>query len=336
MTQQASDQTELTQRFKEMFEREIVPRLPELEAARQRLLRTFYGRVAITAAMFLIPPIAMLLFGASKEAFLGVALAYFAVVMVTRFFWLQLPGARHHAALGDLAIPAVCRFFGELSYQYRPPEDFDVKRLVSVVPSLYGEMHKLSDFFSGCYRETDFFMAQMKPAERKILGMRNRKVSFWGLLFDIEVPVPFDCHIVMVSDKGALGNKIAAAMRNTFAALSPVSFDHSAFEDRYQVYCDNPDEARRLLNPSFLDAIVELAATAGEKSLNATLTEGRFLLALPRNEDYFTIGNLRLPLDHMWDDVVMLLEQVTIPHRLIDYLHGDLPSHGTGAAAARS
>lgn len=97
------------------------------------------------------------------------------------------------------------------------------------------------------------------------------------------------------------------------------------FEARYEVFSDAPDEARRILSSDFLAAMVDLAEAADEKALNAAFVDGRFLLALPRQRRPFDIGEVNPPLNQMRAIFEQLVHEITLPHRVIDFLHGDRP-----------
>ena len=44
-----------------------------------------------------------------------------------------------------------------------------------------------------------------------------------------------------------------------------VEFDHAEFETAFAVYADDPDEARRIMPPGFLDTLLAIAETEGGK-----------------------------------------------------------------------
>jgi hypothetical protein len=159
---------------------------------------------------------------------------------------------------------------------------------------------------------------------RRSGGKRSSSTTvFRGLLCSLSVPVAFDCRVLLVADKGALGNRVTDFLRDTFTEMSPVALDHGAFEDRFQVYSDAPAEARQLLQPGLLDSLLAIADEAGKEAVNCAFLEGRFVIAIPQAKDLFEIGRLHRSLDYAEADLRRLASEFTIPQRLIDTLHGE-------------
>ena len=156
-------------------------------------------------------------------------------------------------------------------------------------------------------------------------GGRRKKtrVVFTGLLVEVSVPVSFDGVVLLVGDKGALGNWIVDWLRGSFEGIQPVSLEHGRFEERFQVYSDRPDEAARLLQPGLLDSLIAIADELGERAVNGAFIEGRFLIALPQRRNLFEIGGLHRSLEYAEDDLRRLAVEFTLPLRLIDTLHGE-------------
>jgi hypothetical protein len=169
-------------------------------------------------------------------------------------------------------------------------------------------------------------MVEARLKRRRHGRRRSRSTTvFKGLLFDIDVPQVFSCRVLLGSDKGGLINRMEGFFRDKFGGMESTAFEHPAFEARYEVYSDDPAAARALLAPALLDSLVALCEAAGEDALRAAFVDGRFLLALPNRKNLFEIGKLHRSLEHLEEDVKTLLAQVTLPHGVIDYLHGDRP-----------
>ena len=307
--------------FDRAYRNEIAPHLDEMEARRRRRVKSFYLRIAGFAVIVAV------LGGAVYTSELYRTHGYLmpvllAVAILAGYFVISRPVTRQRAEVKDLVIGPVCAFLGDVHYECKPSRhepDPDRFEDLGVVPS--HSRARLEDRFIGRYRDTGFQMVEARLAS----GGKNKHTVFKGLLFDIEVPKPFAGRILMIGDKGALVNKVSAFFKEKFGGLERLEFG-GAFEARYEVYTDRPEAARSLLSPGFQDTMVALAEAADRRALNAAMAEGRFLLALPHRKDLFEIGKLHRSLEHLREDVDTLVFQMTIPHRIIDFLHGDRPS----------
>jgi len=107
--------------------------------------------------------------------------------------------------------------------------------------------------------------------------------------------------------------------------MARIEMNDPAFEGRYEVVSDAPEEARVMLGLNFLTAMADLAGAAGEQAPNAAFVDGRFLLAPPRQRRLFDIGETNPPRHRMRNVFEYFVREVTLPHRVIDFLHGDRP-----------
>lgn len=144
---------------------------------------------------------------------------------------------------------------------------------------------------------------------------------FDGVLFEIEVPARFSCRVLIGRDHGRVGNALAGFFKGKTRKVERIVFDDPGFERRYAVYSDDEAEARRLLAPGFLGTMVALADTYDEKSLGAAFADGVFLLAIPIKGNLFEPGSLRRSVYDCEDDIHKFLGEITIAHRVIDFLH---------------
>ncbi len=311
----------LDERLAALYAREIAPQAEQLEAARRKRLRAFYLRIAVSLAVLLAAALVGYLAGLPERApFLSfgglVALSALAL------FWITRPVAAQRAAVREAVVGPLCRAIGELEHRRKPGGAFDLGpfRALGLVGGF--SRKRLEDLFVGRHRGVGFRMVEARLSRGA--GGAKRRV-FEGLLFEIEVPRPFSGRLVLVGDKGALLNRIYAALRRRFGGLEVIVPGHPAFEARFEVLGDDPQAARDLLSPAFLDSMVALASAAGRVPPTAAFAEGRFLLALPHRRDLFEIGRLHRSLDHLEADLRSLADEVTTAHRVIDFLHGDRP-----------
>lgn len=313
--------------FADFFAAEIAPGLPEVETGRKELRKAAYTRAAGLAFVLALVVATSAAFPNAWPIGIGVA----AVGAVGGAFWVSAPSRRHREAMRGLVIEPLQRFLGGVAYHRKPGERFDLERFRRSGITAGFNRAKLEDLLIGRYRDTDYRMVEARLKQRRrssgrrSSGKNRQRRVFSGLLCEVSVPQPFTCTVLLVGDKGALGNRIVDWLRAKMTNLSAVETGQEAFEARYQVYSDRPAEARGLLQPALLDSLLAIADASGRGAVNCAFMENRFLIAIPRRENLFEIGRLNRSLEHAEEDVRRLAVELTLPQRLIDYLHGDRP-----------
>jgi len=314
--------------FEAFFAAEIAPGLPALEAERRDRVRKAYTRAVGGAFVVVVGALIAWL-----SVHIAAGLAVLIAGAVLGLLWVRRPASRHRAAVRAFVIPPLLRYLGSgsggVEYHREPGDRFDlalVRRAGIVAPFTRA---KLEDLFVGRYRDTDFRLVEARLTRKRETGSdkdgsrERRRTVYAGLLCEVSVPVPFSGVTLLVGDKGALGNWLGDVMKRNFAGIAAVSLDHPAFEARYQVYSDDPVEARRLLQPGLMESLLALADELDAQAVNCAFIEGRFLLAIPQRRDLFEIGRLHRSLDNAEEDLRRLAAEFTIPQRLIDTLHGE-------------
>jgi hypothetical protein len=219
----------------------------------------------------------------------------------------------------------LCRFLGDVAYDRNGRFDAGAYVECGVIGRYTGG--RIEDVFTGRHRDTRFEMAEAKLSRTSGHGKNRRTTTvFKGLLASVEVPEPFAGRVLIGRDFGRMGNKLAGWANEWASGMTRVHLPHPGFEERYEVYADDPAEAQRLLSPGFCDTMVALADAHGKSALQAGFVDGRFLLALPMPGDLFEPGSLFRSVYTYEDNIHKVLRQVTIAHRLIDFLHGHRPA----------
>jgi len=308
------------QSFADVFAQEIAPHLEGLENQRQDRLRKTYARLGGTAFAVVILAVIIWFTWHPVGGF-----AILALGLLIGHFWGLQPARRHRRAVRDLFVPPLCRYLGQVEYQRKPKDRFDLERVRRSGITGGFQRAKLEDLFIGRYRDTDYRMveARLKKRRRRDSNNQRARTVFRGLLCEASVPAAFEGVTLLVGDKGSLGNRVVDLARKTFTGAEPVHLDHAAFEDRYQVYSTRPGEARSLLQPGLLDTLLALSDELGREAVNCAFVEGCFVIALPQRENLFEVGRLHRSLEHAEEDLRRLALEFTIPQRLIDNLHGE-------------
>lgn len=331
--------------FESWYEAEIRPHLGRFEAARRlarRRTRSAIGLGAIGVALILsigiVAPAGWTV--PAMLTILGMGLCLVALALAVR---------AHRAAQApykDFLLPAVCRRFG-LAYR-RDGFDFPVEPFADLGLVPIEARHRLEDRMSGVHRGVgiDLCEADLRHGGRP--RRRNRGSTFRGVVAMYTLPRPVDGTTVVVPDVTWLGNRLDGLRR----AQARVPIDDAAFEDRFEVYADDPGAARALLTPERRAALLALAEEANpdipkafQKVPRLAFAGGTLFMALPRIGDSFEAAGTHgaLGLAARYDDparVEALVAEIalvlSVPARLglegspDGSRIGDRRSYGTG------
>ena len=306
--------------FAAVFDAEIVPRLADLEAERRRRRSDYLWRLALV--VLAVPLLVGAILHLGGMAYLGIVFFALVLSIAAAAWFLAQPKRGFRDATRNAVLPSVCRFLGGLQHARGRQADVGLSRFAE--SGVVGHYHRasLDDVFVGRYRNTAFMVAETTLRRRSGGRRRRNRTVFCGLLFSVEVPRSFPGRIMIGRNHGGLGNAVAGWLKK-FDGLQRVELPHPRFEALYAAYSDDPAAARAWLTPDFLDSWVAVAESSKGSAIRAAFAGSAFLAALPGTRDLFESGSLSTPVDRIEDDLHRLLWEVTIPHRLIDFLHGD-------------
>lgn len=299
-----------------LFEREIAPHLPRLEAERaqerSRFVMTAGGiGLGVTVLLILLWPLDNL------WAALGAVVA-----LVIGWHVLGSQQRRFRHRVRDLVMPAICRAVGDLRHSAgsAPGIPFDDLERLGMLPR--HNRRRVDDVFEGRHRDTGFIMAEAALRHRGGGSKSRTRTVFRGLIFAIEVPRNVPARILVAREAGAIGNRLKGWI-NGFSGLARVPLPHSAFEARFEVYSDDPAVARAVVGPGFCDALVALAEARDGQAMQGAFRLQWFYLTIPKRRDQFRLGSLFRSLDDLEQEAQRVLQDVRFVHRVIDTLHGD-------------
>ncbi|MEI4263867.1 DUF3137 domain-containing protein [Roseovarius sp. D0-M9] len=341
--EQLSDFTEsspIETGFAAVYRTRIAPRLNELEQERQTVLTTAKRHAAIALAAGATLGVLFLLFGSGSDGLagalvgFGVPLAFGAVAAF--LLWKRQAESWSGSAAKDV-MPVVCDFLGDLTHDRNALKGFPLERMQKLGVIRPFSKAEVSDRLAGTYRDVPFEIVEAKLTNDKSQSStnadndnsdRSSRTQFKGLLMRIGVPDPIPGRILIARDYG-MGNKLMSMFGGAGRDLPQVDTGHAAFEELFQVHSDNPDMARDLLPPAFLDSFVKIAESEGgrhgAKGLEAGFHDESFFLALQRDDDFLALGKLTTPADEIEDDLHGVFDDIATVRRIIDRLHGDHP-----------
>ncbi len=312
--------------FRAAFQDEVAPLLPGLEALRlRRLARLKTETVLILAGCAAVGAVPLVIGSPSvlQIAVLMVGALIGGLIIAWQNYRWAATGFVDRVT--EAIMPAICGFIGDLSYRRDPYHHADATRFLRLRVVERFSSAELKDEFEGRHRGTAF---RMLKASQPSWDGNQPAFGFAGVMLTIDVPVPFSGTILLTGGRGQSFSRIAS-----FAAagqdLQTVTFDDLPFDSIFEVSAEDPAEARKLLVPRLRETLIELDRLTGglapDRSLRAAFDAGEFLLAIPRRSDAFDIGDLHRPVDGIESEMERLLTEVTIPHRVIDYLSGNHP-----------
>jgi hypothetical protein len=309
--------------FARVFDEEIAPRLADLEVERRSRRSDFLWRLAL--CVLAVPAIVLGagFFGGTE--FFGLTVFVGILAVGAAIWFLAQPKRGFRDAVRRAVLPPVCAFFGDLHHARGRQAGFDPHRFAEA--GVVGSFTRsaIDDAFAGRHRDVRFAMAEARLRRRSGGRRRRNTTVFRGLLIAVEVPKAFPGRILIGRDYGGIGNAVAGWFK-TFGGLQRVELPNSRFEALYAVYSDNPETARAWLTADFMENWIAVAQAYEGSAVRAAFVGGEFLAALPTRRNLFESGSLSRPVDRIEEDLHRLLWEVTIAHRLIDFLHGERPA----------
>ena len=325
--------------FAEVFDQQIAPELEDLERERLALYRKRQRRltitIVVTAVFALVAAVLSVVTWGHLPQTWGILTMdqpvswplFFAFPVLIPpaigYVCISKLGVAHGEALRGIVVAAACSFFGDLEYFREPGDRFDRERFTKLGVTPMGRWSRFEDLFVGRYRDTDFKIVDAAVYQGS--GQGSGRIVFDGLLFEIGVPIEFSGRILIGRDEGQVANALKGFFKDRFGNESRVQFADAAFEDRFAVYASDTSEAMRLVSPRFCKNLLALADAYSGKSLGAAFVDGVFLLAVPVPGNLFEPGSIKQSVYDCEDDIHELLKEITVAHRVIEYLHGEYP-----------
>jgi hypothetical protein len=181
----------------------------------------------------------------------------------------------------------------------------------------------------GVHRSLAFTMAAVI---RRRYGKNRRPRHSHHILLSIAVPVPFQGRVLIGRDSGSIESVMGRLAPLLDAVFSrPDSPQHlqapyEAFERRFTVRADDPDEAQRLVTAAVAEGLVAIDAAHPDRAVRAAFHSGRLWLALDLAEPMLQQASLLHPAPATMAQLQEVLDELSLPQRLIDRLHGNPPT----------
>lgn len=341
MTVAYTERSELERGFAAVFAERIAPRLEELEAERRQRVAAARRQMAMAlgAGALVAVLLSLTAAGAAKDLLFTIGLPLVAAAVGAWLLWRR-HAARWEGALAARVMPVICEFVGDLDYDHAATRGFPLEhaRALGAVPA--HDRARLSDRLSGRYRDTAFEIVEARLQVRRSGKDDNRRTDtvFRGLLFRVETPEQIPSKILIARDLTKIGNMLGKLFSGDSGRGMPkVELPHPEFERRFEVHAEDPDVARRVLAPAFLDNLlmIDRHEGAGERgrAMQAAFHGRDFFLALNRSGDFLEMSALSRPVGDIEPALHRVFDDIALVRRVIDRLHGDhAEAQETGAS----
>ncbi len=185
--------------------------------------------------------------------------------------------------LKDDIMPHICRCFKNFHWYPKYPNNH----------KLFAQSGLLKDF--DFVSEDDVFIGKYKNVNISVIegyydagSGRNRHFVFNGLILKLDMNKDFKSHTILAPT--------SFLKKSSIPELKRTELEDIVFEKEYDVFTDDPVEARYILNPTFIEKIKNIKNIFKRKKLRCVFYKNNLLIAMPSmTGDLFSIGSLIRP-----------------------------------------
>ena len=303
--------------FAQVYGREIVPYLRELEKCRVR---------AIKRSQKIIAAIAMVSLFLAWRAYqldpilpiMPIAFGGFACL----FFYISR-GDKLQGELTAFIRPILSDFLEDISFsEESSAEEVQLEKLERLCLVPKADSRTLGPRISGNWRGVNYQLVKASFFERyrDHDNKQRTRTLFSGILVEIECWNPMPT-IVFLPDFGKIANQLYSwATRNV---RPPHKLDlPDELERSFEVYTDDRDRAMEALDTSFGQKILKMSEEfQGSESHMSTAFQGNaFFMAIRLNHGFLSFDVMNRPLSEVDEKIHQAFRDLTIPRRIIDQL----------------
>ncbi len=265
--------------FDEFRSRELTPMIGALETARQQARNEALKRASWTL------PLAALACGL-VWLYLPSDFLIFAAFLAVGGSWafIQHPIVKHQKDVKQKLITRMCGFFG-LEYFMVPKVDpIPELRRVGLLPGHNRESKE--DQVSGVYEGVRLQMTDLRLREETGSGKDKREVTvFEGPVFCFSFPKRFNGTTIIKADGSFFGNLFNGI---GMGDRERVKLEDPKFEKCFEVFGTDQVEARYLLTPAFMEQLMVLRESLGDK-MQAAFNGDSFYVVANNGQNKFEV-----------------------------------------------
>jgi hypothetical protein len=271
-----------------LYAEKIAPRLRALETERKGAVRALLTWLVGAAAV-----------GAAVVLFVGIPLrweggAMFFTCAMSLGVAVIFGGKRLTTVNADVRWALNMAVAQALDLSWSPVGDLMAPEISSfqrlrLLPRYDGA--RLADGVRGDRRGCSIRLCEAELTQRRSSGKNTQNVTvFHGLMLTIAFPRTFSGETLILRDRGVFNqDKIAGGLKR-------VGLVDRTLEDAFEVYGTDQVEARDLIHPVFMEALLDLEAAFKGRSLKAAFSAGDLRITVATGA-LFEPGSMFKPLD---------------------------------------
>lgn len=296
---------------KQYYDEHIRPRTPEYTRRTEKVRATQMVRLGIGAAIVLALSIILPLF--------------FAVISLPFLYaWYRWPHVVFRRKIKEEFFHLWLPYYGQ-DFQLVREGGMSLAELqASDILPAHDYQHQ-EDFVRGTYKGVQISLCELALDKAFMEGDKRNYVNvFKGLVVKIRMHKSFSGQTVVRRDLGKMRN----LAQGVFNRLERITLEDPRFENRFEVYGDNQQEARYLLTPAFMERLLHLESLVlqkrreqvqdqfilrrflnsdanpigrlftarANKGIQASFNRDHLLLLIPSKYNYFEMGRLKAPI----------------------------------------
>lgn len=294
--------SQMRKEFYNSFETKIVPKIKPFEAERKKT-RALASMVSVGLVLIGIILLLAPLFEpfTSNDNNSNLPTLCLLLAWLSWYFFKK----KFENQIKKQIMPIVCACFGNLKWSEGSYPGGHVFKDSYVIPTYNSVSY--DDIFQGVYKDVHLDIVEGHFTYR---SGRNQSTVFQGILVKLDMNKKFNSHTIIKPDS-MLHISPSRSLKHT--VLEDVKF-----EKNYDVFTNDPVDARYLITPSFMVRLNNMKTAFGVNKVSCAFHDNKLIIALQTNKDVFSLCSLVKPIDDSKQYYIMYEEIVSIL-KLIDY-----------------
>jgi hypothetical protein len=272
------------QGFRSYYQKEIEPWMAE-QKDKQKGAWRWALMVGIPSLVGFPIAIWLFFFVLSWETWAFIIIALYVVGLGALTIW---PLNKLKGEIKSFLVTKVCGFFNFDYSETASGSGFDQFEKSGLLPGY--DRRDLEDEIKGEHSGVPFDLVECKlEDERRDSKGRTTYVQIYhGVLFRFNFPKDFEGQTLVVKDSGKIGNFFKGMKKKG----ERINLEDPRFEKQFEVWGTDQIEARYLLTPTFMERVVELASSMGEKRVELCFNGNRLLVSVHVSKNQFEGGSI--------------------------------------------